>query len=57
MVGAQIGEDILISGVDESFEEIVRDTVTAHTLDSLCFHVGFRLWLLFDDGVGVRRQG
>ena len=56
MVGVQIGEDILNSEVDESFEEIVRG-VTAHTLDSLCFLTGFRLWLSFDDGVGVRRQG
>jgi hypothetical protein len=32
VVGAEIGEDIVDADVDETFEEIMRGTVTAHSL-------------------------
>jgi hypothetical protein len=30
MIGAEIGEDIVNAEVDETFEEVMRGTVTAH---------------------------
>src|SRR4029079_17399275 len=56
MIGAEIREDILDAEVNETFKEIMRGTVSAHSLFPCVSLPAFCL-LLFDDRTGAICQG